>query len=51
MFGPVGKSDKPTPKPEAEVFDIGTKKKVDDRRHYDFKIRDLVYLKVLSQEV
>ncbi len=26
MFGPLGKSDKP----EAEIFDIGTKKKVDD---------------------
>ena len=27
MFGPIGKKDKP----EAEVFDIGTKKKVDDK--------------------
>ena len=27
MFGPIGKSEKP----EAEVFDIGTKKKVDDK--------------------
>ena len=30
MFGPLGKSDKPAPKPEAEVFDIATSKKVDD---------------------
>ena len=30
MFGPLGKSDKPTPKPEAEVVDIRTKEKVDD---------------------
>ena len=28
MFGPLGKSDKPTPKPEAEVVDIRTKEKV-----------------------
>jgi hypothetical protein len=31
MFGPLGKSDKPTPKPEAEIVDIGTKKKVDEK--------------------
>ena len=30
MFGPLGKSEKPTPKPEAEVVDIRTKEKVDD---------------------
>jgi hypothetical protein len=28
MFGPLGKSEKPTPKPEAEVVDIRTKEKV-----------------------
>ena len=28
MFGPLGKSDKPTPKPEAEVVDIRTQEKV-----------------------
>ena len=28
MFGPLGKSDKPTPKPEAEIVDIRTKEKV-----------------------
>ena len=28
MFGPLGKSDKPTPKPEAEVVDIRTKETV-----------------------
>ena len=31
MFGPLGKSEKPTPKPEAEIVDIGTKKKVDEK--------------------
>ena len=28
MFGPLGKSDKPTPKPEAEIIDIKTQEKV-----------------------
>ena len=28
MFGPIGKSDKPVPKPEAEIVDIRTKEKV-----------------------
>ena len=28
MFGPLGKSDKPTPKPEAEIVDIRTQEKV-----------------------
>jgi hypothetical protein len=28
MFGPIGKSDKPVPKPEAEVVDIRTQEKV-----------------------
>ena len=28
MFGPLGKSDKPTPKPEAEIVDIKTQEKV-----------------------
>ena len=28
MFGPLGESDKPTPKPEAEIVDIRTKEKV-----------------------
>ena len=31
MFGPLGKSEKPTPKPEAEVVDIRTKEKVKSR--------------------
>ena len=30
MFGPLGKSDKPAPKPEAEIFDITTQEKVGD---------------------
>ena len=29
MFGPLGKSDKPTPKPEAEVLILEHKKKVE----------------------
>ena len=41
MFGPLGKSEKPTPKPEAEVFDIGTKKKVDARRYYETLKKEL----------
>ena len=28
MFGPLGKSEKPTPKPEAEIIDIKTQEKV-----------------------
>ena len=50
MFGPLGKSEKPKPKPEAEIVDIGTKKKVDEKGIMTLK-KNLVYLKVLSQEV
>ena len=30
MFGPLGKSEKPTPKPEAEIVDIKTQEKVNE---------------------
>ena len=39
MFGPLGKSDKPEPKPEAEIIDIKTQEKVNARRNYEIKIR------------
>ena len=31
MFGPIGKSDKPAPKPEAEIVDIKTQEKLSQK--------------------